>query len=166
ALSYSATLANGDPLPAWLAFDAQTGTFSGTPTNGDVGALRVRVTATDLTGESASQSFALEVADTNDAPVAGSPLAAQTATEDAAFVYALPSDAFVDPDAGDRLRYAATLANGDPLPAWLSFDAASGTFSGTPGNDDVGELQLSVTATDLAGASATQNLRLTVGNVN
>ena len=39
------------------------------------------------------------------------------------------------------------------LPAWLSFDAATGVFSGTPVNADVGILNVSVTATDLAGAS-------------
>jgi len=165
-LTYAATLENGDPLPAWLRFDAQTGTFSGTPANGDVGELRLVVTATDLAGASVSQTFALEVADVNDAPVIGNLLAAQAVNEDAAFVYALPNDAFVEPDVGDRLSYSATLANGDPLPAWLSFDAASATFSGTPGNDDVGELQIRVTATDLAGASAAQTLSLTVANVN
>lgn len=165
-LSYSAALANGDPLPAWLSFDAQTGTFAGVPANGDVGVLQVRVTASDLAGASVSQALTLEVANINDAPEVGSPLAAQAATQDEAFVFALPVGAFVDPDVGDRLSYSATLVNGDPLPAWLSFDAQSGTFGGTPGNDDIGELQIRVTATDLAGASATQTLSLTVANVN
>jgi Ca2+-binding RTX toxin-like protein len=165
-LTYSAALENGDPLPAWLAFDTQTATFAGTPANGDVGELRVRVTVTDLAGESVSQTFALEVADINDAPEAGSPLVAKAATQDIAFVFALPVGAFVDPDVGDRLSYSATLINGDPLPTWLSFNAESGTFSGTPGNADVEELQIRVTATDLTGANAMQTLSLTVVNVN
>lgn len=165
-LTYSATLLNGDPLPAWLSFDARTRTFSATPTKGDVGELRIRVMATDLAGESAQQSFALEVAGTNDAPQVGSLLTAQTATQGAAFAYIVPSDAFVDTDVGDRLRYTATLSNGDPLPDWLSFDGTSGTFSGTPANGDVGGLELRITAIDLAGERAAQILTLNVANIN
>jgi len=48
-------------LPAWLTFDAATQTFSGTPENGDVGSLGIKLTATDLAGASASQTFALAV---------------------------------------------------------------------------------------------------------
>ncbi len=44
-LIYTATLANGDPLPGWLDFDGTT--FSGTPSLGDAGPLAVRVTASD-----------------------------------------------------------------------------------------------------------------------
>jgi VCBS repeat-containing protein len=165
-LTYSATLENGDPLPAWLSFDAQTGRLEGTPTNGDVGELRLTVTATDLAGASASQVFALEVVNTNDAPTIGAALAAQTATEDAAFSYTLPADAFADADSGERLSYSATLADGSALPAWLQLDAATGIFSGTPGNENVGAVEIQVTATDLVGASASQSLHLTVANTN
>ncbi|WP_418903715.1 putative Ig domain-containing protein, partial [Pokkaliibacter plantistimulans] len=35
-------------------------------------------------------------------------------------------------DAGDSLTLSATLADGSALPSWLSFDASTGTFSGTP----------------------------------
>jgi len=166
ALTYTATLANGDPLPTWLSFDAETGTFSGTPVNGDVGELQLTVTATDLAGTSASQTFALEVANTNDAPTIGAALASQNATEDAAFTFILPTDTFVDADLGDRLSYSATLADGSALPAWLQFDVATGTFSGTPGNDHVGALEIRVTASDLVGASASQSFSLTVANTN
>lgn len=165
-LAYTATLADSSPLPDWLSFDAQTGTFSGTPANGDVGELQLTVTATDLAGASASQTFALEVTNTNDAPTIGAALTALTATEDAAFTFALPTNAFVDADLGDRLSYSATLADGSALPAWLAFDAATGTFSGTPGNDNVGSLEIRVTASDLVGASASQSFSLTVANTN
>ncbi|MDP1656993.1 MAG: putative Ig domain-containing protein [Hylemonella sp.] len=166
ALTYTATLAKGDPLPAWLTFDAQTGTFSGTPANGDVGELQLTVIAPDLTGASASQVFALEVTNTNDAPTIGAALAVQTATEDAAFTFALPTDAFVDADLGDRLSYTATLADGSALPTWLQLDAATGTFSGTPVNGDVGSVSVRLTASDLTGASASQAFAIGVTNVN
>ncbi|WP_340587501.1 Ig-like domain-containing protein [Erythrobacter alti] len=45
-----------------------------------------------------------------------------------AFEIDVPAEAFTDPD-GDILTLTAALANGDPLPSWLTFDGA--TFSGT-----------------------------------
>ncbi|MDD3328153.1 MAG: tandem-95 repeat protein, partial [Zoogloea sp.] len=64
-LNFKATLADGSPLPAWLLFDETTGTFSGTPGAGDVGAIGVKVTAYDGaegTGLSTPASFVLNVA--------------------------------------------------------------------------------------------------------
>ena len=165
-LVLSATLANGDPLPGWLSFDAATGTFSGTPANGDVGALNVRVAARDAAGASASSVFALAISNVNDAPVLVQPLADALATEDAAFSYTLPAGAFTDIDAADHLTYAATLANGDSLPAWLSFNAATGTFSGTPANANVGSVNVRVTATDGSGAQASDVFSIAVTNTN
>ncbi|WP_237737027.1 putative Ig domain-containing protein [Serratia fonticola] len=159
-LTYAAALENGDPLPTWLHFDAQTGTFTGTPGNGDVGALRLSITATDREGASASQIFALEVVNTNDAPTIGALLTAQSATKGTTFTYALPVGSFVDVDPGDRLSYSATLADGSALPDWLSFDASTGTFSGTPAT--AGNYALRVTATDLAGAQASQTFTLDI----
>ncbi len=46
-LSYAATRSDVAQLPWWLSFNAQTRTFSGRPLVGDVGQIRVRVTATD-----------------------------------------------------------------------------------------------------------------------
>ncbi|MDO8742744.1 MAG: putative Ig domain-containing protein [bacterium] len=166
SLAYTATLANGDPLPAWLIFDAATRTFSGTPLNQDVGALSVSVTATDAEGAPASQVFALDVANTNDAPIVGAGITATSATEDAAFAFVVPDGAYSDPDAGDSLGYAATTAEGNPLPAWLVFDAATRTFSGTSANADVGTVSVTLTATDIAGAAAGQSFDLTVTNTN
>ncbi|MBI2319227.1 MAG: putative Ig domain-containing protein, partial [Betaproteobacteria bacterium] len=61
-LTYNATLADGSALPGWLAFDATTRTFSGTPARADVGAINVKVTATDSGLLSASDIFGLTVA--------------------------------------------------------------------------------------------------------
>ncbi|RLD49947.1 MAG: hypothetical protein DRI94_10000, partial [Bacteroidetes bacterium] len=54
-----AQLDNGSELPAWLIFNAETRTFSGTPESIDV--LDINVTATDKLGESATESFVLTV---------------------------------------------------------------------------------------------------------
>ncbi len=55
-------------------------------------------------------------------------------------------NAFTDPDAGDMLSYSATLADGSPLPSWLSFDAETLIFSGIP--EISGALSIRVTAKD------------------
>jgi len=253
------TLSTGT-LPAWLHFDASTGTFSGTPANSDVGQTSITVTATDAAGSQVSTTFDLTVNNVNDAPVLtpmatvkvdedGATASGQvhatdidtgdtltfsagqvdgftfhsdgswtfdpshsayqhltvgetlplsipvtvtdsqgatdvqqlnivvTGTNDAPTVahtvidqtvdqggtlqFALPADTFNDIDHGDTL----TLSTGT-LPAWLHFDASTGTFSGTPANSDVGQTSITVTATDAAGAQVSTTFDLTVNNVN
>ncbi|MGF6221942.1 M10 family metallopeptidase C-terminal domain-containing protein [Pseudomonas frederiksbergensis] len=63
SLSYTATLADGSALPAWLDFNATNLTFTGTPTSTASGNYNVLVKATDPAGASVSDSFALVVAD-------------------------------------------------------------------------------------------------------
>ena len=69
-LTYTASLSDGSALPSWLAFDAATRTFSGTPREADTPAsLTVSVTATDdgTPPSSSSATFTLAVAEVNDA---------------------------------------------------------------------------------------------------
>lgn len=165
-LVYSAALADGGTLPSWLSFDPATRTFSGTPENGDVGSFQIRVTATDADGASVSDTFSLSVLNTNDAPELVAALADQGAAQGQPFSFSLPEATFADEDAGDLLAYTATLANGAPLPDWLIFDDATNTFSGVPGNADVGMLNIRVTATDDEGAAVSDTFVLTVTNVN
>lgn len=88
----------------------------------------------------------------------GGTLADQFSNEDTPFSYTIPENAFSDPD-GDLLNYTATLANGDPLPAWLLFDADTQTFLGTPPQDFNGSFEVLVTASDgELGASDTFQL--------
>ncbi|HWQ37442.1 MAG TPA: putative Ig domain-containing protein [Burkholderiales bacterium] len=162
ALTYSASLTDGSALPAWLAFDPATGTFSGTPSNADVGTLGLKLTATDTAGASVSDVFDVTVANTNDAPVVATPLADQSVTAGSAFSFSFGAGAFADEDAGDSLSYSASLAEGSPLPVWLSFDPVVRTFSGTAGEDDVGSLQVWVTATDSSGAAVWDEFSLLV----
>jgi Ca2+-binding RTX toxin-like protein len=157
SLAYSAGLADGSALPAWLAFDAATRTFSGTPANGDVGAISVRVTATDESGRSASDAFDLTVVNTNDAPTVAAPIADQNARDAVAFSFTVPAGTFADVDSGDTLTYAA-----GPLPAWLSFDAATRTFTGTPGSANIGVTSVEVRATDGAGATVSDVFNIAV----
>jgi hypothetical protein len=165
-LAYTAALANGDALPSWLTFDAATRTFSGTPDNSHVGTISIKLTATDGSNASISDTFDVTVGNVNDAPTVANTIANQSATENQAFSFQFASDVFADIDAGDTLTYTATLANGDALPSWLTFDAATRTFSGTPGNSHVGTISIKLTATDGSNASISDTFDITVGNVN
>ena len=150
-LTYSATLSNGAALPSWLSFNAATGTFTGTVANSVTG-LSVKVTATDTSGLSASETFS--IATPAAAPVLTAQTAAQTWKLGQAVNFALASNTFTDPQ-GQTLTYSATLSNGAALPSWLSFNSATGTFSGTVANSATG-LSVKVTATDTSGLSASE----------
>ncbi|PKO30098.1 MAG: hypothetical protein CVU34_20215, partial [Betaproteobacteria bacterium HGW-Betaproteobacteria-7] len=165
-LSYSAQLAGGGALPAWLSFDPVTRTFSGTPLNGDVGTLSIDVIANDGNGGTVTDTFNVVVANTNDAPTVANPIPDQNATEDAAFNYQFAANSFADVDVGDTLSYSAQLAGGGALPAWLSFDPVTRTFSGTPLNGDVGTLSIDVLANDGNGGTVTDTFNVVVANVN
>lgn len=69
-LTYTASLADGSALPAWLNFDGSSRTFAGTPPQDFNGVLDIRVTATDSKGYWTWDSFDLTVTPVNDAPVA------------------------------------------------------------------------------------------------
>ncbi|KEZ71547.1 mannuronan epimerase, partial [Pseudomonas syringae pv. syringae FF5] len=60
-LTYSATLADNSALPDWLKFDSKTLTFSGTPGGTASGLYSVLLTASDATGASVADSFAINV---------------------------------------------------------------------------------------------------------
>ncbi|MBI4985583.1 MAG: putative Ig domain-containing protein, partial [Rhodocyclales bacterium] len=93
------------------------------------------------------------------------PLADRVIHQGDNFSLSVAGTAFVDFD-GDSLNYIATLADGSALPAWLAFDGATGTFSGVPGNWDVASLDLTVTATDPLGQSASSGFKLDILNAN
>jgi outer membrane lipoprotein-sorting protein len=75
--------------------------------------------------------------------------------EDTAWTFTIPANTFSDLDSA-TLTIAASLANGSPLPNWLTFDPETGTFSGTPPPDANGTVQLRVVASD--GTSSVANV--------
>lgn len=123
-------------------------------------------TVTDMAGEMSTATVAITIAGVNDAPVTAILIADRQTDEDAPFSFAIPANTFTDIDNGDVLTYNATLADGTALPDWLSFDDATQTFSGMPLNDDVGNLNVLITATDTGGLSASSSFALNAINVN
>ena len=167
-LTYGASLANGNALPAWLSFNPLTRTFSGTPDDIDVGVIDLTVTATNSAQLSASDTFQLTVLNVNESPIVVNPLTDQTISEDTAFTMTVLNTTFTDEDFihGDQLTYSASQDNGYALPSWLIFNPTTRTFAGTPQNSHVGNLTLSVKATDTGGLGATDTFALSILNVN
>jgi len=71
ALVFSAGEEGASELPGWLAFDAGTQQFTGTPVADDLGTYTVTLTATDSGGLSASSTFEITVTPTPDQVVTG-----------------------------------------------------------------------------------------------
>ncbi|NUT90031.1 type I secretion C-terminal target domain-containing protein [Pseudomonas corrugata] len=99
----------------------------------------------------------------NVAPVVAIPLLDQNASESTPFRYTVAHDSFTDANQ-DVLTYTATLADGRALPAWLTFNATSLTFSGTPTSTAAGSYDVLVKATDPSGASVSDNFALVVAD--
>ena len=100
----------------------------------------------------------------NDAPVA-TKLADQTANTNAPWTFDIDGDGgnlFTDPE-GQAVTYSAKLANGDPLPSWLSFDASTHTFSGNP-PAGVPYLDIKVIGTDPSGGEGFTTFKLNLAN--
>lgn len=137
------------------------GVISGTPTNAVVGNHTVTITATDSSNATVTDEMVISVTNTNDAPTVATAQTAQQVSENVAFNYVMPASTFADVDADTSLTYSATLANGDALPTWLTFNAGTATFSGTPASSDVAVLSITVTAND-GVATVSDTLALTV----
>ena len=136
-------------------------TISGTPVQANVGSHTIVVTATDGS-LSVSDSYILTVTNVNDGPIFTSS-GTTSATEDVAYAYIVT--------ATDAEGEAVTLS-GTTIPTWANFvhvSSGTGVLSGTPDNSDVttgSGFQVTLTATDPSGVSATQVFNIVVVNVN
>ena len=110
-------------------------------------------------------TITVNVTPVNDAPMVAHAIADQNVTQGSAYLFQFAANTFSDVD-GDPLTYTATLSNDTPLPTWLSFNASTRTFSGTPTNTDVGTVVVKVTATDGSNASMSDIFDIVVGNTN
>lgn len=164
SITYSVKMANGSSIPAWLTFDANTLTLSGTPGTGNIGTLQFNLWGTDNYGYAAGETVTMTIGAANRAPVLATALVDQVAAQGAPFSYTVPGTAFTDPDSGDTLTYSATLPDGSALPSWLTFNASTRTFSGTP--SALGIVSVKVTAKDGGNLSATDVFDITVNVQN
>lgn len=96
------------------------------------------------------------------APVLSAALANQAAGSGSAFSFTVPAGSFTDADTA-TLTYTATQGNGSALPAWLSFNPATRTFSGTPPAGNTSAFVAKVTAAD-GTSSASDTFVISTGN--
>ena len=105
----------------------------------------------------------------NTAPTVANAIPDRTATVGTSFSYTFPTNTFSDAD-GTMLTYTASrLISGfivQALPTWLSFNASTRTFSGTPGSTDVDTVVVKVTATDTSAESVSDEFNITVQAAN
>ncbi len=161
--TYSATMANNSPLPPWITFNPTTRTFFGTPPQNETGSIEIRLSAKSGSEVVGSETFKLTITPVNDAPIVSAGVADQTVAEDAAWSFQVPAGAFTDVDSS--LTYTAAMANGSALPSWITFNAATRTFSGTPPANFSGSIDLKVTASD-GSLSTSDTFKLSVVSVN
>lgn len=127
----------------------------------------VRVRMIDAQGAfSPALDFVIKVDAANDAPVVQTAIPDQVALVSNIFNLQLPDATFHDPDPApfDQLAWTATLANGNPLPAWLSFNEETHIFTGTPDASDVGSFSIKVTVTDKGNLTASDTFELVIVN--
>ncbi|NAS95342.1 HlyJ hemolysin-like protein [Pseudomonas syringae pv. actinidifoliorum] len=162
SITYSVKMKDGSAVPAWLKFDARTRTLSGTPSVTDVGNLQFILWGTDNYGYAAGTYATLTVSQPNRAPTVAIALVDQSVAEGAAFSYSVPAGAFTDPDSGDTMTYAATLADGSALPSWLTFNTSTRQFTGTAPTSAIGTTSVKVTAKDKSGLTGSDVLDIVV----
>lgn len=158
-LSASVLLANdrdvdGDPLSITAVSSSSPDIVAGLDGNGDI-VLATSVasevfavltyTVSDGQGGHATAETGV-VLYPNQAPNVGT-ISAQSSPEDTAWSYTLPDEIYNDPD-GDTVVVSARLATGDALPAWLTFEPNTETFTGTPPENFNGILGLQVVVSD------------------
>ena len=167
AYSFTPTASDpeGDPLtfsitngPSWASFDTTTGTLSGTPAAGDAGTYAtIIIRVSDGTDSATLGAFSINVVADNQPPVISGSGGATILVGEA---YSFTPTAS-DPE-GDPLTFSIT--NG---PSWASFDATTGTLSGTPAAGDAGTYSdIRITVSDGKDSATLGPFSITVTAVN
>jgi hypothetical protein len=142
------TLSQTGALPSGMTFNPSTGVLSGTPAADSGGTYNLSFKASNGVGTDATQNFTLTVGQT---PAITSTTSA-TFTADVAGSFTVTATGYPAP----------TLSETGALPAGVSFNASTGTLSGTPAANAGGTYSLSFKASNGVGTDATQDFTLTV----
>lgn len=152
--------------PSWLSLDDGTCTFTGTPTRNDVGSNTVTAFSVELVASDESGSVSLNstfVVSKNPAPTVSIPLSSQLPylgvfsapstlifPQSTPFRFNFQPGTFSEYGSDTALYYYATTTANTPLPSWLTFDAATLSFSGhTPSYPSL--IGLQIVASDVEG---------------
>ena len=121
--------------PSWATFSAETGTLTGTPTDGDVGdTADITISVSDGSDTRSVGPFKIKIKPRNQPPAANSPptisgVPASAVTINQAYSF---QPAASDPN-NDTLRFV--ISN---RPSWASFSTSTGRLSGTPTSTHIG----------------------------
>jgi hypothetical protein len=133
-------------MPAWATFDTMTGRLEGRPTGSDVGSHGdIVIGVSDGRATAQLPAFAIAVTDVPNSPptISGAPATSVTAGT----AYSFQPSA-TDPD-GNALTFSITS-----MPAWATFDTATGLLQGTPAASQVGNYDNIVIAVSDGTATA------------
>ena len=156
-LTYAATQANGSALPGGLTFNAATDAFGGiAPITPET--LGLRVTATDASGLSASETFSAIIQAA--APVLAHQTANQVWTAGSVMSFLIPPNTFADPQSA-AMSFAAYETSGSDQTSWLRFAAGLAGFAGTVPMGLTGTIGVRIVATDAYGLSTSESFGVT-----
>ena len=147
--------------PSGSVLDPNSGEFTWTPGEADGGGIfMVDVVVADGAGGWDTTSVTIHVAETNDDPTLGFLDDLTVNEHDTATFTATASD-------GDVPIQALTFSLGAGAPAGAAIDPVTGDFTWTPGEaDGPGDYTFAVVVTDEAGGSDSQDVTVTVLEVN
>jgi hypothetical protein len=143
--------------PAGMTIDSVTGLILWTPLNNQVGSNNVVVEVLDGNGGSDTQSFTINVANTNDVPTITSS-GITSATEDMQYSYDVEAN---DVDVGDTMTFSLTT-----FPSGMTIDSSTGLITWIPVNNQVGVNNVEVFVSDGNGGDDTQSFTISVSNTN
>ena len=151
-VAYSATLADGSPLPEWLVYDTTALTFHGyspkLPDSLSPLVLDVRLFGGDVPGfvaQGLEQAFSLAVAAHElSAAAAAATSVIVSADSPADVLLSLPADLQFDGQLISNDSNVTFSMSG--LPSWLAFDVATSHLRGTPPENYTGTSSLSLSA--------------------
>jgi VCBS repeat-containing protein len=166
-LTYSATLANDSALPSWLSINSSTGVLSGTPANVDVGAIAVKVTATDVASASVSDTYTLTVSNTNDAAIITA--ADASITEDIATITGTATHTDIDAN-NDANVFKVTIDASSTYGAYSVTTGGAWTYTLDNTNATIQALGLGESTTDSITVTAedgtTESITITINGAN
>jgi hypothetical protein len=147
-----------------FTINSATGQLQGTPSNSNIGTCNIRIAATSES-ETITDDIVVTVSTASAPPTWDTTPSDQSSNEDASFSYTISAtDPNADPVTYSIVSGASTTC--DDSSTWstpLDIGSVSGSLSGVPVNDDVGDCDILVRAS-AGGDNISQIITLTVGN--
>ncbi len=155
-------------LESLFALDTTTGTISFDRAHLDYLNDNETVTATFSFNASSGpdtlvQTIIVTITGGNDAPTVHRAIDDQNSDEDTPWEFIIDEETFNDVESA-VLTLTATLADGNNLPDWLSFDGSK--LTGTPPQDYNGEFNIKISAKDGGGKTVETTFTVTVDAIN